>query len=478
MKTIRDLPVEILRKIFLYSLPARDEMLREEVKPIHSVRAPLYISHVCRHWREVALAFGDLWTHLCIDYVSCSKCWKREASQRARFIFTTWLDRTLGQPLNFTIHCELMDAEDDEHQVFEYIITELLEVQGRWQDVDFYWNGVEVASLRVISCDEMPALVSLSFDAHIIGRYRRLNYPYINVSGSKKLAFLDVQGVDLSFNEHLLESSDSEMEITEETLEKKLEEMPPVRTLDLPALKWLSYYGGKREDGKLIFTGFIRNSLPPLTVLDVTSAAAHPNTLVPALRLLPALEELRIQKWHVKTEFFQKLIPGTHDSHSPNSTICPSLRKLYLLNVNMPHYRIRWVDGVEEVEVDESEDGEDMEVVDETEQGEAMEIVVENRNENEVIDHGNESQDGPFDAEFVGAFCVMAEWRQKFLNTLGHIWVYDGGSWHHLLTEYGSFLCHDKIIAESFRGYLCVESAGIEPPHPSHLRRIATSLPN
>ncbi|EJD04519.1 uncharacterized protein FOMMEDRAFT_155664 [Fomitiporia mediterranea MF3/22] len=391
---INQLPVEILRIIFLNALPARDEMLKGEIRPIYSISTPLYISHVCRHWSRVSLAYGDLWSHLFIKYSSHEE---NNWSAKAPEIFTEWLERTRGGLLNFTIHCYLKDGEGSEHRAFQSIITKLLSKQKQWRDVDFSWRCIKVYSdFQGIHASKMSKLVSLSLSHEIIKQDETTVISHINVSSSPKLAFLTLWGsCNLFFD--------------------------PVHALDLPFLRWLSYCGKQEGDhnGRLIFTSFIQNVLPPSTVLEVTGFVAHEDTLVPALRLLTALEELRISfYWGLTSELFRVLTPDHHNGQESNVIICPSLRKLYLINVND-----LYVPDVPEVQF-QFQSMAETETEGETEYEELTEIMDENGSESEYVEPWDEVQNEEMAeqqraarAEFFGALCTMAERRHNLLNT-------------------------------------------------------------
>lgn len=84
------LPAEITSRIFVECLPPHGR-----VRP--SLRqAPLSISQVCRHWREVALSIGELWSSL--DMLFGVKQDDQETD-----LVETWLSRSSGHTLSWTI---------------------------------------------------------------------------------------------------------------------------------------------------------------------------------------------------------------------------------------------------------------------------------------------------------------------------------------------------------------------------------------
>ncbi|KAJ7481190.1 hypothetical protein B0H11DRAFT_1235787 [Mycena galericulata] len=89
---IHVLPMEILSEIFSISIvPIRpDGVLSDN----HDVS--LYLSHVCRYWRQVALGTPRLWTQLYIPILECPT---------AAYIdgIKTWLGRSMQLPLSIKI---------------------------------------------------------------------------------------------------------------------------------------------------------------------------------------------------------------------------------------------------------------------------------------------------------------------------------------------------------------------------------------
>ena len=163
------LPIEILCDIFLLSLPHNGISSLNEIPFIssnESILTPLNISHVCRTWRNVALAYGELWSYLRIRFDN--RCWKFK-TQRNRYlnIIDTWLSRTNDSPINFVVHCSLnchgCEMDDEAYSDAERIVISLVEHQNRWKDVYFYWRCVKISreTSRRLALDNMPMLTSL-----------------------------------------------------------------------------------------------------------------------------------------------------------------------------------------------------------------------------------------------------------------------------------------------------------------------------
>ncbi|KAJ6455155.1 hypothetical protein C8R45DRAFT_881721 [Mycena sanguinolenta] len=59
---LRRIPFEILAEIFSWTLPPRSE------GPLGINKSPWLLTHVCSHWRAVAVSKSSLWSPLCIDF--------------------------------------------------------------------------------------------------------------------------------------------------------------------------------------------------------------------------------------------------------------------------------------------------------------------------------------------------------------------------------------------------------------------------
>ncbi|KAJ7679110.1 hypothetical protein DFH06DRAFT_1165736, partial [Mycena polygramma] len=85
------LPVEITSQIFLHCIP--DDPLNSD-----SFNAAVVLGHVCRQWRDIALALPDLWSawSLAID----------GNISRTRLLtgLNLWLARSHNRPLSFRLH--------------------------------------------------------------------------------------------------------------------------------------------------------------------------------------------------------------------------------------------------------------------------------------------------------------------------------------------------------------------------------------
>jgi len=81
-------PAELLREIFMHCVPAHGRYSPSQRQ------APMVLTHVCQHWRQVATGLQSLWTSLCIDM---------ESLHRWRELVIAWFGRSGLQSLSLTI---------------------------------------------------------------------------------------------------------------------------------------------------------------------------------------------------------------------------------------------------------------------------------------------------------------------------------------------------------------------------------------
>ncbi|EJC99511.1 uncharacterized protein FOMMEDRAFT_160580 [Fomitiporia mediterranea MF3/22] len=383
------LPHDLLCKIFLETLPERREI---EYKQRHSAPflMPLYISHVCKKWREVALSLGELWSFLCITYNG-----GEESKLRITIleVFDTFLERTNGSPLNFTFYCYLSRGlQEDSRRVAEHITTTLLSEQSRWRDVDFVWTGLQPSPhLQGISATNMPMLTALALHVSIYSDDGAPIVAHVSTAHSLSLERLTLLGnftletgddpiltlrqpsmlmfedectesaavdtcveflksaprltdfhacFDCKSSDLTIRQNDETMFVSSNLQKLKLESGRPsafvLKDMTLPSLAVLFYEYGRYEGGGEILFRFIQRSSPPLTYLELYDYGAEEDVLISTIRLLPTLLQLRISGATVSTQFFQTLTMASNNS-APDASpaiedhvICPGLRLLCL----------------------------------------------------------------------------------------------------------------------------------------------------
>jgi len=103
---LNDLHVELIQEIFLFviSHPQNDLTPRSPsilalpapyTSNYRSPASPFAISHVCKYWRNIALRFPNLWTHLCVLSPKTSKV--------VQFV-KEWINRAGYLPLYLSFH--------------------------------------------------------------------------------------------------------------------------------------------------------------------------------------------------------------------------------------------------------------------------------------------------------------------------------------------------------------------------------------
>ena len=100
-----------------------------------------------------------------------------------------------------------------------------------------------------------------------------------------------------------------------------------IDTLTLPSLRALNY-DTDDEVGKLL--KFFLRSSPPLTFLGLRGESTREDSVLPILRLLPALQGLRYENAFVSVQIFRELAVGAQDiPSSSDHTVCLSLNTAF-----------------------------------------------------------------------------------------------------------------------------------------------------
>ncbi|KAJ3746092.1 hypothetical protein DFH05DRAFT_1483685 [Lentinula detonsa] len=152
--SVNHLPVELLRQIFLYSLP--DQYWRFHIPP-----PQLVLAQVCSYWRSVAISYPELWsTFIIVDPI------KRHISMTK-----LWLERAGQHPLTLYIK-HLWPQRKDALVNTDRIIGLLLPHAHRWKAATFIFRFGMQSSLLALPHGELPLLETLCFDvSDCIGWY-------------------------------------------------------------------------------------------------------------------------------------------------------------------------------------------------------------------------------------------------------------------------------------------------------------------
>ncbi|KAJ7050001.1 hypothetical protein C8F01DRAFT_1264531 [Mycena amicta] len=153
---IAKLPVELLGEIFLSTLADWSPMTEEPSK-LHV--EPLTLSHVCAHWRAIALSLPMLWSTLWID---------RPRAAHVPMV-ALWLERSHSFPLS--IHLRQTDHKiclsyptAAEHQFTEEIFTLLVPHFPRWQTAELLFKSGPQEALAALPLSDESMLENVSLD--------------------------------------------------------------------------------------------------------------------------------------------------------------------------------------------------------------------------------------------------------------------------------------------------------------------------
>lgn len=144
---IRRLPFDIIRNIFLLCRPIETDRIMK------ATDAPVLITHVCSHWRSVALTVPHLWTTIYIDKP------KEKYSYQLAWKF---LERSRDLPLTFTMRLEQKISQSD--QDFLSLLSHsahrwrMLHITGpKWAIIPFPVDVSPILDALSFDCSEYPA---------------------------------------------------------------------------------------------------------------------------------------------------------------------------------------------------------------------------------------------------------------------------------------------------------------------------------
>ncbi|KAF7357570.1 F-box domain-containing protein [Mycena sanguinolenta] len=161
---IRTLPAELLVEIFFLSIREPDESGYIFSKLVH-IQDAFCISHVCRHWRQIANNTPRLWTGpIRVDI-------HREGPEGIYVEgLETWLARSAPLPVPIT----LMRLEDGPPFIESSRVTEaLLCISARWRSLRFACLAPASFVQRLVGSrlDSLEELVLLGVDRHSFDSY-------------------------------------------------------------------------------------------------------------------------------------------------------------------------------------------------------------------------------------------------------------------------------------------------------------------
>ncbi|KAJ7641225.1 hypothetical protein FB45DRAFT_999997 [Roridomyces roridus] len=143
------LPNEITSEIFVHFPPRYPDCPR-----LSGLKSPTTLTHVCRKWREIALATPKLWRAFSVDI-------DEEYDEAERLgVMQAWLDRSGSCPFSMELVTHAYgddEAPNGYAAPSEYLTTTLLH-RERWQHAQLHLAAEEVALIQ----GPMPLLESLS----------------------------------------------------------------------------------------------------------------------------------------------------------------------------------------------------------------------------------------------------------------------------------------------------------------------------
>ncbi|KAJ7181459.1 hypothetical protein C8R43DRAFT_911735 [Mycena crocata] len=138
---ILSLPVELVALIFFHCLPDRQEL--------NAGTAPLLLTRICGHWRDIALRTPELWSSVFFELFHVAK--DRLVSKMRMLKF--WLDRGAAHPLTLYLHYR---------QPFTAAAPLIAEQSSRWRDVDLFLHPTTLAAFSSAGGLQLPQLRRLS----------------------------------------------------------------------------------------------------------------------------------------------------------------------------------------------------------------------------------------------------------------------------------------------------------------------------
>ena len=146
---IHHLPPELLGEIFHYCLP-------QDYHKEGALQAVMVTSHVCWHWKGVALSTPTLWMNIVLRVTN-------ETFRSQDALVTTWFSQSGSLPLSFTL---------EGRESVQLIMAFLLQYCNRWQYIDLCIPFAMLWSLEVakghLQCLETMQITSITDPSYSI----------------------------------------------------------------------------------------------------------------------------------------------------------------------------------------------------------------------------------------------------------------------------------------------------------------------
>ncbi|KAJ7176295.1 hypothetical protein C8R43DRAFT_975383 [Mycena crocata] len=139
------LPNEITSEIFLQFLP-----IYPSCPPSTGLLSPTLLTHICRNWREIALATPALWRAIWLVFRDLN------SDERNRKLLLPWMAASGSLPLSIRMHAQDLDLRLDE------CVETLCLYRGRWEYLHIEGiTGPEV--IFPFFSEPMPSLRHITF---------------------------------------------------------------------------------------------------------------------------------------------------------------------------------------------------------------------------------------------------------------------------------------------------------------------------
>ncbi|KAJ7655823.1 hypothetical protein DFH06DRAFT_483982 [Mycena polygramma] len=134
---------EIVSEVFAHFLPSYPSF-----PPLTGILSPTTLTHICRHWREVAVATPRIWRAISVS---------RETPVALRlFTCEIWLKRSRNSPLSIAIDRDCLTSE---------ILSVIIPHRARWEHIEFSLSPSDLPTI----VGPMPLLqhLDLSVDEEV-----------------------------------------------------------------------------------------------------------------------------------------------------------------------------------------------------------------------------------------------------------------------------------------------------------------------
>ncbi|KAJ3503505.1 hypothetical protein NLJ89_g8400 [Agrocybe chaxingu] len=145
---MRHLPTDILREVFIQTLPESNAIMKAN-------RCPLLLTRICRFWRDVALSTPNLWTSLQIKVPG--KGIPSSTANKIAIGIHEWFSRSGALPLSISLISDHWHKRDD--LPHEPITASLIPFSSRWHKLEITSYAPHISNLAAVK--DVPILESV-----------------------------------------------------------------------------------------------------------------------------------------------------------------------------------------------------------------------------------------------------------------------------------------------------------------------------